>query len=289
MYKELAKGTATQMHMHLSGLYYYPIKSCAGTLVDRAQTDERGIVGDREYMVVDNDGHFITQREYPRMALIQPQRDKTGILRVNAPEMSTLTIDPMDGEEHRQITVWRYTGPAIDMGNQAAQWLSDFLGTPARLVRQDHQHKRQVNPQYALSVKDETSFSDAYPFLIISQASLDDLNSRLETPLLMNRFRPNLVVAGSDPFGEDTWTRIRMGSLTLALVKPCARCVTTTVDQATGKKGVEPLRTLAKFRQITGTNDVMFGQNVIYADPSDQPRGGMLCVGDPVEVLATKN
>ncbi|MBX3063931.1 MAG: MOSC domain-containing protein [Anaerolineae bacterium] len=277
------------MHLHLSGLYYYPIKSCAGTSVDRAQTDERGVIGDREYMVVDSDGHFITQREYPGMALIQPQRDDTGILRISAPEISTLTVDPLEGEEHRQITVWRYTGPAIDMGNQAAQWFSDYLGTPARLVRQDHSHKRAVNPQYALSDRDETSFSDAYPFLIISQASLDDLNSRLDSALPMNRFRPNLVVAGSNPFAEDTWTRIRIGSLSLAIVKPCARCVTTTVDQSTGKKGVEPLRTLAKFRQTTATNDVMFGQNVIYADPSSQPRGGMLCIGDPVEVLATKS
>jgi uncharacterized protein YcbX len=267
----------------LTGLHYYPIKSCAGTTVSRAQTTERGLIDDRNYMVIDADNQFLTQREYARMALIKPTiRD--GILTVNAPNMQPLTVDPMEYSETREVVIWKDTCRAHDMGNLAAEWFSTFLGTTARLVHQDHSRKRRVDPTYAQYDSAEASFSDGFPFLLISEASLVDLNSRLATPLLMNRFRPNLVVAGCEPFAEDTWKRICVGTLELALVKPCARCVITTTDQATAERGKEPLATMASFRRTQGNAKVMFGQNVIYAQP-EPSHGDWLEVGTPIEVL----
>ena len=267
----------------LSALHYYPIKSCAGTSVKRTQAAERGLINDRDFMLVDADNHFLTQREYARMALIKPML-RDGLLTVLAPGMAALTVDPMEYAETREVVVWDDTCRAHDMGNMAADWFSTYLGTTARLVYQDHSQKRRVDPRYAPHDIDEASFSDGFPFLLISEASLADLNARLETPLPMNRFRPNLVVAGCEPFAEDTWKRIRIGTLELAIVKPCARCAITTTDQQTAERGKEPLATLASFRRTLGNSKVMFGQNVIYATETGA-RGGWLEVGTPVEVL----
>jgi uncharacterized protein len=267
----------------LSALHYYPIKSCAGTSVSRGCAAERGLEGDREYMVVDADDNFLTQREYARMALIKPTLHN-GMLTVNAPGMQTLMVDPMEYTETRDVVVWYDTCRAHDMGTQATEWFSTFLGTTARLVHQDRSQKRRVNPQYAPHDNDEASFADGFPFLLISEASLADLNARLDTPLPMNRFRPNLVVKGCEPFAEDIWKRIRIGTLELAIVKPCARCAITTTDQQTGERGKEPLATLASFRRTQGNQKVMFGQNVIYAQ-RDTARDGWLEVGMPVEVI----
>jgi uncharacterized protein len=273
--------------MHLSALTYYPIKACAGTSVPRAQTNERGLVGDREFMIVDGDGNFLTQREHPRLALVKPTLG-FGLLSITAPDMDTLTLDPLDARETRKVTVWEYSGTARDMGTQAAAWFSQYLGLSTRLVQQDHRQPRRVSPDYALHPHDQTSFSDGYPFLLISEASLADLNTRLGSPLPMNRFRPNLVVTDCAPFAEDTWRQIRIGDLTFAVVKPCARCAVTTTDQDTGKRGQEPLTALATFRRIQGNAKVMFGQNVIYAEPGAE-RGGWLEVGMSVDVLKVRS
>jgi uncharacterized protein YcbX len=180
----------------------------------------------------------------------------------------------------RRVSVWSsHSIKAIDQGDEASEWLSTYLKVPARLVYMPESSIRRVNPEYAVRPGDHVSFADGYPILIASQESLDDLNTRLDAPLPMNRFRPNLVVEGCKPFEEDTWKRIRIGEVELALVKPCSRCEVTTIDQVTAARGKEPLKTMATFRRIKG-NKVMFGMNVIPVNE------GRLRVGDRVEILS---
>lgn len=268
------------MEPHISGLYYYPIKSCRGFAVERAFVTRRGLEHDRLLMVVDENGMFLTQREFPRMALIEPHLlagADGDLLTLRAPQMAPLDVSIRTGGSRSTVVVWRSTCQAVDQGDAAAAWLSDYLGSRVCLVRIADEFKRAVSPDFAINPDDETSFSDGYPILIIAKASLDDLNTRLATPLPMNRFRPNLVVSGCDPFAEDTWQRIRIGGIDFALVKPCARCQITTTDQTTTEVGKEPLATLATFRRIDGK--VIFGQNVIGLGT------GLVRVGDRVEVI----
>ena len=167
--------------------------------------------------------------------------------------------------------------PAIDQGDKPADWLSDWLGISVRLVHIDGRFRRKLDPDYAVSDEDHTGFADGYPILVISEESLQDLNSKLDSPLPMNRFRPNIVVKGCKPFAEDTWKRIRIGEIEMAVVKPCPRCVVTMIDKGTLKKNQEPLKTLGKYRTRAG--GVMFGMNVI-------PMGvGTIKVGMGVEVM----
>jgi uncharacterized protein YcbX len=166
----------------------------------------------------------------------------------------------------------------VDQGAEPAQWLTTFLGAPCRLVRMADDFVRATNPTYSVGLEGQLGFADGYPFLLTTEASLADLNSRMAVPLPMNRFRPNIVVTGSPPFAEDGWQRIRIGGITFAVVKPCARCVITTVDQATAATAREPLRTLATFRQVQGKG-VMFGQNLIHTAM------GTIRVGDAMDVL----
>ena len=176
------------------------------------------------------------------------------------------------------VNIWKSKGVhAIDQGDESAQWFSDWLGVSVRLVHVADGYKRRLNPEYASSAEDHTGFADGYPILIISEASLLDLNSKLISPLPMNRFRPNIVVQNCEPFAEDTWKRIRIGSVEMALVKPCPRCVVTTIDKETLEKSKEPLKTLATYRNQA--DGAMFGMNVI---PLNE---GEVKVGMSVEVL----
>ncbi len=267
-------------HPHISGLFYYPIKSCRGFAAESALVTRRGVEHDRLMMLVDDKCNFLTQREFPRMALIEPHilpSERGDYLTLRAAGTRELGLPITDVGQRRSVVVWRSTCQAVDQGDAAAEWLSNFLGSSVRLVRIADEFKREVNPDFAVTPDDETSFSDGYPILIISQASLDDLNHRLATPLPMNRFRPNIVVDGCAAFAEDSWQRIRIGGIEFALVKPCARCQVTTTDQQSAEVGKEPLTTLATYRRIDGK--VMFGQNVIGLGT------GTLHVGDPIEVL----
>jgi uncharacterized protein YcbX len=186
-----------------------------------------------------------------------------------------LPLTPPAGERV-PVEVWDDTTEGVLVSPEAAQWLSRFLGKLVRLLWMPDDVVRSTDPMYAAGY--QVSFADGFGFLLISQASLDELNRRLETPLPMNRFRPNLVVSGAQPFAEDGWRDLRLGGLDLSVVKPCGRCVVTTTDQDTAERGVEPLRTLATFRRRDG--QVMFGQNVVH-------RGiGRLVVGTPLEVLS---
>jgi uncharacterized protein YcbX len=192
--------------------------------------------------------------------------------------MEPLSLRLAHARPTSRVTIWYDEAEAVDQGAEAADWLSQFLGVEARLVRIAEDYFRPVSSRYAVSSQDQVSFADGYPILLASQESLDELNSRMQSSLPMNRFRPNLVVQGCEPFAEDGWKRIRIGEVELALVKPCARCVVTTHDQITGERtGKDPLATLAKFRNFG--RKAMFGMNVIPVSL------GEISVGAEVEVL----
>lgn len=266
--------------MRISALHTYPVKSCRGVTLREASFDARGIVGDRLFLVVDAEHAFVTQRSHTRMALIDAALAGLS-LTLSAPGQPALTVGVAHEGPRCRVTIWRDTAEAVDQGDAAAAWLSAWLGEPVRLVRMADDWTRLVSADYAVRPTDQTGFADGYPALLISEASLEALNARLTAKgshaLPMNRFRPNIVVAGAAPFAEDGWKRIRAGGMTFDVVKPCARCDVTTTDQDTAERGKEPLATLAEFRRVEGK--VMFGQNVIHAGP------GTLRVGDEIEIL----
>ena len=267
------------MPIELSSLIYYPIKACRGFEVDSAFVERMGLEHDRRMMVVTPEGRFLTQREYPRLALVTPALN-AGVVTLSAPQFDSLQVAIRTSGISQPVDVWKSKGvAAVDQGDEAAMWFSDWLGTPVRLVHIADGFKRTVNPQYAVNVDDHTGFADGYPILILSEASLADLNTRLETPLPMNRFRPNIVVRGCDPYAEDTWNQIQIGDVKLAIVKPCARCLVTTIDKETLQKSKEPLKTLASYRRHA--LGAIFGQNVI---PFDR---GRLRLGMNVDSLQT--
>jgi hypothetical protein len=261
----------------VSNLTYYPIKACRGFDVPASNIQRMGLEHDRRMMVVTPDGGFLTQREYPQLALITPSL-KNEALTLSAPNFDSLQLGIQKTGTPTSVEIWASKGvDAIDQGEEAATWLSDWLGTSARLVHIADGFKRKLNPNYAINTDDHTGFADGYPILIISEESLQDLNSRLDFAVPMNRFRPNLVVKGSEPFAEDTWKRIRIGEVEMALVKPCARCVVTTIDKDTLAKSKEPLKTLGAYRKHE--LGAIFGMNVI---PLNE---GNIQIGVEVEIL----
>ena len=263
--------------VRVAALYRYPIKSCAGTRLADGVVGRRGFVGDRALMLVDPEGRFLTQREFPRLALVAPRLDGETLM-IEAPAMPPLTVVATDDGPRARVVVWRDRCAAIDQGDAAAEWFGAFLGAPCRLARMADAFVRRVDGRYARRPDDQTGFADGYPFLLISEASLDDLNGRLAAPLAMNRFRPNIVVSGCPPYAEDGWKRIRIGPVVFDLVKRCARCVITTTDQATAERGKEPLRTLATYRRRRD-GKVLFGQNLVHEGE------GVIRAGDAVEIL----
>lgn len=266
----------------ITALNFYPIKSCAGTALTEARLSPRGIAHDREFMVVDAATNtFLTQRELPRMALIHPTC-AADALRVSAPGMPDLIIPvSTNASAAMQVRVWRDTCNAVDQGADAARWFGEFLGIDCRLVGMAPDFVRHVNQDFAITPQDQVGFADGYPLLIISEESLADLNQRITGPTLpMNRFRPNIVIAGGGmPFGEDRLRRFMVGDVTFHVVKPCQRCPIPTTDQATALVGKEPLKTLAKFRRLPD-DGVVFGQNVIHAGPGTIRVGQALTVVD---------
>ena len=260
----------------LEALYRYPVKSLAGEAFDTLEVDARGPRHDRHWMVVDAAGRFLTQRQWPRMALVAAHVTARGELQLRAPGMADLHLPARDGDARQVVEVWGDTVDAVASGAAADAWLSEFLDTPCRLVHLDDDSRRAVDPDFATPA-DQVGFADGFPFLLISQASLDDLNSRLDTALPMRRFRPNLVISGCPPYAEDGWRLIRIGDIRFRVVKPCARCAIPTIDPDTGVSGKEPLRTLAGYRRQGG--QVMFGQNLVHEGR------GRLDVGMTVEVL----
>ncbi|RDH80820.1 MAG: MOSC domain-containing protein [endosymbiont of Galathealinum brachiosum] len=263
--------------MTLSQLAIYPIKSTAQVSLDNCKMGAFGLDMDRRWMLINNEGYMLTQRKHPKMCLIK-SRFEANQLVITAPGMEQLIIPTQYSGELISATVWDDVCNAHNCGQQAAQWFSHFLGISARLVYFPHEEVRQVDLDYAKQ-GNKTAFSDGFPYLLISQASLDDLNSRLAAPVDMRRFRPNLVINGTEAFAEDDWKAIRIGDITFNLVKPCSRCVIPSIDPETAKKSAEVVKTLAGYRMRE--NKIYFGQNLIAED------AGKLEVGMEVEILDT--
>jgi uncharacterized protein len=273
--------------MHLSGLFLYPVKSLRGVAVSTAAVDDLGIVGDRRFMVVDETGRFLTQRTIPRMALVETLLSEDLLTLAAAGAGKIEVARWADHAPARSVSVWSSEGLlADDCGDAAAAWMRDFLGANCRLVRIGDKFRRPILKSSVAGPGDVVNFADAFPFLGIGEASLADLNRRLtaqgEEALPMDRFRPNLIFSGSEPFAEDTWTRFRVGDMVFHAAGACTRCVITTTDQATGQRGKEPLRTLATYRRnADDPADVNFGQNLIH-----ETKRGTLRLGDELRLLA---
>jgi uncharacterized protein len=261
--------------LRLTGITIYPLKGAGGIAAADWQVDDFGLTYDRRWMVADPHGKLISQRNHPRLALVRPtlHSDRLTLTAPGAAPLE-LALEPSGGSPMR-VTVWDDTCDGMSLGEEPAAWMSGVLGSPSRLVYMPASTVRPVDPDYA-PPGSRVSFADGFPFLLISEESLADLNGRLVRPLPMNRFRPNLVIAGGEPFVEDRLGRFEIEGIRFRAVKPCGRCVVTTTDQATAARGVEPLCTLATFRRVGG--EVMFGQNVLHDGT------GRLHVGAPVTV-----
>jgi uncharacterized protein YcbX len=256
----------------ISALYVYPVKACRGVRVASSRVVARGFEHDRRYMIVDTAGRFISQREVPKLSLVSTAFERGGIVLSRDGQQDFLLPLSISEGPARDFDLWGDSGSAL--GHEAASsWMSAVLERPVSVLYMPDSHRRPVNPARARPT-DVVSFADGYPFLAISEASLADLNSRLETPVEMERFRPNIVVSGIPAYGEDHWQTVRMGALGFRAPKRCDRCSVTTVDLTSGVRGKEPLRTLAKYRQEDGK--VWFGMNLIH------DHEGVLAVGDRV-------
>jgi uncharacterized protein YcbX len=263
----------------LAEINIYPVKSTRGIPLEQGEVVARGLRWDRRWMLVDEAGNFITARQYPALSRVATAIGEH-TLEINGPGQPPLSVPlrPQSGDRTR-VTVWKSQCAALLVGAEADAWFSDYLGLSCRLVQMTDELVRDVDPAYGRP-GDEVSFADGFPLLLIGRASLDDLSRRLGRSLSMRRFRPNLVVEGSEAYAEDDWRRIRIGGLEFDGVKNCSRCIFTTIDPDTGVPDPdrEPLRTLAAYRRRAG-GGVFFGQNLI-------PRGeGMLRLGDTVEIL----
>ncbi len=267
--------------MRLSEINIYPIKSTRGISLKHSEVLPRGLPWDRRWMLIDTQNRFITARNHPKLALIETfVGDNT--LRVQGPNMSELRLPLYPNKlGMTPVEIWRDRCEAVLVGRTGDEWFSEYLSMPLRLVQMTDAQVRPVDPEYGQR-GDEVSFADGYPLLLTSQASLDDLNRRLATPVSMRRFRPNIVVTGAEAYAEDRWRRFRVGEVEFEGVKNCSRCIFTTINPNTAEKDLkqEPLRTLGTYRRRPA-GGVFFGQNLI---PRTQ---GVIHVGDRVEILET--
>jgi len=269
----------------ITALWVYPVKSCAGVRVEEAILTETGLEFDRAWMVVDEQGEFVTQRELPRMALIRPQL-KTQDMVLRAPGMLALHIALDQVQEPVRVKVWDDEVKAYDMGPVAAQWFTDFLGAKLRLVRFDPEEKRLSSPRRSGNVEALNQFSDGYPLLVISEASLAGLNDKLQAagsaPVTMERFRPNIVLGNASgdtaqalvAHDEDRFDELQVGTAQglarLKPVKPCARCPIPNIDPATALSSPEVNDMLQTYRQDPRLGGALtFGMNLIRLDSED--------------------
>ena len=269
------------MHASLSALHIYPIKSCRGIRLTAARLTPTGLADDRHWMLVRPGGRFVTQRELPRMALIATALSERTVM-LDAPGMERLEVARLQSGDSVNVTVWGFSGRGIDCGEGAAHWCTSFLGTPLRLVRFDASAPRECNAEWTGEVRAVTEFSDGFPILVISRASLSELNARLAAGLPMERFRPNLVIDDVGAYDEDRIHELRADGIAIRIVKPCTRCAITTTDQSTGERdGVEPLAMLKSYRFNTQLRGVTFGQNAIIV----RGDGATLREGQKLEVV----
>jgi len=274
-----------QTNVRISSLAQYPIKSCGGMELERAEIDESGLRGDRLLFLIDEKGEALGQEELPRMALIKPSIIGADLV-VSAPDTDSLELVVVDQGESRHTQHWEDEAPAIDQGDEAARWFSEFLDTPCRLMASTEIHKRPVPEKYRhIFPAEQSRFTAVAPILLTSETSLADFNSRVKKPIRMNRFRQNLVVEGSAPFYEEWWARLRIGDLELEKVASSERCGVTQLNQETAERGIEPIRTLAKYRKQPGgvEGGIVFG---VYFRPIGP---GVLNLGDEVTVLETQD
>ncbi|NYT37846.1 MOSC domain-containing protein [Allopusillimonas soli] len=288
------------MSVRILSLHSYPVKSCAGISHEEAAVSQGGMPLDRQWVIVDHQGIFMTQRTCARMALIQPslQHGTHGDLTLNAPGMPAIVIPWLVDTAHPprvHVRIWAADTLGFDEGDAAAQWLETFLGVPCRLLRVHPEAQRIASPDHVdfwrerhqawapgFPARHQFGFADGFPFLICNQGSLDELNQQLAersvAPVPMNRFRPSIVVEGLDGYEEDYLGGMQIGSLTFAFVKRCARCPIPNIDQATAISAPEPGITLARHRQFP--EGVLFGVNAVVGGAGP---GAILCVGDAVE------
>lgn len=261
--------------LRLSEIWIYPVKSLGGIRLTEAKVMEKGLALDRRWMLVDEQGVFMTQRFHPTMALFKPRvADGELIITFQGDSHKISTTKPGSGaNEH--VKIWDDTVVAVEVDLQTSAWFSEKLNFKCKLVSFPEENPRAVDAKY--KVNDEhVSLADGYPFLIIGQQTLDFLNAKLGTPLPMNRFRPNLVFTGGVPHEEDHWRNFTIGINHFVGVKPCARCVQTTINQDTAEKGIEPLRTLATYRK--DGNKILFGQNVVAVNHQTIKQGDIITI-----------
>ena len=263
----------------LTSIHIYPLKGGRGLDLGASAVEAWGLAGDRRWMLVDENFRFISQREHPSMARLVVRFGPGGGLLVSGPGHPPLPVPVPDGADLVKVAVWGSAVLAAGAGPGADAWFSAYLGQPARLVYLDDPTRRAVDPEYG-QAGDVVSFADGYPLLLTSRDSLGQLGDWLaadgDQPVPMNRFRPNLVVTGFEPWAEDRWRRVRIGDVPFRVAEPCGRCLVTTTDQVTGVRGSQPLRMLARHRRFG--KHLVFGQNLIPEAP------GQLRVGDPVEI-----
>lgn len=261
----------------LTELYIYPIKSTKGIQLPQGLVEEKGLQNDRRYMLVDAEGSFITGRTHPQLTQVSIEFSKKGLF-VSAPNQPSFYIQPEQFSDNTlSVDIWSDTVQAQHCDSEYDRWFSTFLKQPCQLVYLSDSSLRCVKNKQT-----QVSFADGYPLLLINQASVDQLNSHLQTPISALHFRPNLLIKGDLPFIEDSWARIKIGEVEFEVSKPCARCIFTNVNPKTGIADLEqPLKTLAQFRYNQG--DIDFGQNLI---PLNQ---GIIRSGDQIQVLATQS
>lgn len=271
----------------MAALFRYPLKSAAGVACNSLELDRFGVRDDRRWMIVDDLGAPVTQREQPTLAKLSAGLTADGRLKMSWHDDSGVArgggievAPPPSGAARIPVTIWGDTVALPLADERSAAWLAERVGSAARLAYMPADVERPVNPRYA-EPGHRTALTDGYPLHLIGSGSLDDLNARLDAPVGVERFRPNIFIEETEPFDEDDWIDVRVGECQLEIVKPCPRCTVTTVDPATGVRGKEPLATLAKYRRRD--DGVMFGQNALH-----QGRG-TLRVGDAVEVLSRRS
>ena len=259
----------------VQSLHIYPVKSARGLEVKSSGLDRFGLEGDRRWMLTDSEGRFVTQRELPELTELQVDVSPAGLVlkRGNA----DIAVPIPETSARVPVTVWEDTVSAADAGDAAAGWLATVFQRPLRLVYMPDDSRRAVDPDYAKD-GETVSFADGFPLLLVSAASAVYLNQRLAQPVGLDRFRPNIVVAGCPAHAEDQWQRLRIGEMVFTVAKSCSRCVVPSLDQNTGARHPELLRVLADYRRGPGRK-VYFGQNLVYQG------SGHLRVGDAVEVL----
>ena len=265
------------MSLVLSHIFIYPIKSLGGISVDSAYADKQGLKYDRRYLLVDETGMFITQRDFPQLALLKLSIIENGFNVLNTTDNSHTVIPfESDSKENLNVKIWDDVCNAVMVSKDLNNWFSSAINKKCSLVYMSDDEKRLVEKKY-INEEHIVSFADAYPFLIIGQASLEDLNSRLQRPVPMNRFRTNFVFTGGNPYEEDYWKDFKISDAKFKAVKPCARCVITTTDQDTAERSVEPLKTLSDYRKVN--NKVMFGMNVVCNKP------GIVSINQKIELF----